>query len=297
MIIPSRDRVIYVATGQRYIREAVSSLRSLWRHNPGIPVTMYVDGPSRARLGRLGVPDSAGTDLLEILEHPDPTYSWTDKPLALSRGDHERVLYLDTDTRICGSILEIFELLSQFDLVAAHAPIRLDPRQPESVARRVPVTFPELNTGVIAFRRNAAVARFLDRWRLLHLEIIESMDQRIVGDQAAFRVALYDSGLRFSVLTPEDNCRFKFPTYVHGPVRILHGRWPDLDRIERVVNRTPEPRVYIPGIGILKASPRLAGFRRRYESWGKQGWVPALRQRLKRIPMRDRNRSSDHHTS
>jgi hypothetical protein len=287
MSIQPKDRVVYVATGERYIREAAASMRSLWHHNPGTPVTMYVDRRSRGSLGRLGVPDSAGTGLLEILDHPEPTYSWTDKPIALSGGDHERVLYLDTDTRICGSIIEILELLSPFDLVAAHASIRLDPRQPESVARRVPRTFPELNTGVIAFRRNRAVAEFLDRWRLLHLEILDSMNQRTVGDQAAFRIALYDSGLRFSVLTPEYNCRFKFPTYIHGPVKILHGRWPDLERIERKLNQTSEPRVYVPGFGILKAWRRLAAFRRRYRSWRKQGWLPALRQRLEGIPARD----------
>jgi hypothetical protein len=255
---PAR-RVLYVATGERHIREAAASLRSLWRHEPGTLVTMYVDGPSRKNLSGWGIPPSPSGDLLEIVEHPDPTYTWADKPVALSDGgeEDERVLFLDADTRICGGIADLFELLDAFGLAAAHAPIRLDPRQPGSLAGRVPASFPELNTGVIAFRRTAAVAELLERWRRLHIETLRSLERGTVGDQSTFRVALYESEVRFTVLSPEDNCRFVFPTYVHGPVRILHGRGADLERIERELNATSGPRVFIPGVGVLRAGDTI----------------------------------------
>jgi hypothetical protein len=243
--------VLYVATGERHVREAARSLESLWRHEPGIPVTMYVDGPGRDRL-REGEP----RDALELLDHPDPTYSWADKPRVMSRAgrEGEHVLFLDTDTRVCGAVAEIFEVLGGFDVAAAHAPIRLDRRQPGSLAGRVPAAFPELNTGVIAFRKTAEVSAFLERWRALHLESAASGDHAL-GDQATFRVALYESDLRLAVLPPEYNCRFAFPTYVHGPVRILHGRGPDLERTERELNGTVGPRVFVPGVGIIRAEP------------------------------------------
>jgi hypothetical protein len=248
-------RVVYVATGERHIREAAISLRSLWRREPGTPVTMYVDGSSRKHLSGWGIPSPPGGDLLEIVDHPDPTYSWADKPVALSEGgeEDERVLFLDTDTRICGGIADLFELLDSFGLAAAHAPIRLDPRQPGSLAGRVPASFPELNTGVIAFRRTPAVAELFERWRQLHLEILRSLDRGTVGDQSTFRVALYESEVRFTVLQPEDNCRFVFATYVQGPVRILHGRGADLERLEMELNAISGPRVFVPGVGVLKA--------------------------------------------
>jgi hypothetical protein len=244
-------RVLYVATGERHIREAARSLESLWRHEPGIPVTMYVDRPGRDHLREVGPRDA-----LEVLDHPDPTYSWADKPSVMSRAgkEGEVVLLLDTDTRVCGAISEIFEVLGAFDVAAAHAPIRLDRRQPGSLAGRAPSAFPELNTGVIAFRRTAAVSRFLERWRALHLESAAS-GGRPIGDQATFRVALYESDLRLAVLPPEYNCRFTFPTYVHGPVRVLHGRGPDLERIERELNGTVGPRVFVPGVGVIRAKP------------------------------------------
>jgi hypothetical protein len=255
MSMKTAHRVVYVATGERHIREAAASLESLWRHNRDIPVSMYVDRSSWEALQRSGFRLVRG-DLLQIVDLAHPTYSWSDKPLALSQDDHERVLFLDTDTRICGSIVELFELLDAFDLAAAHAPIRLGPSQPEGVASQVPQAFPELNTGVIVFRRSRAVAQFLDRWWQLHQDILRSVDHGPANDQATFRVALYQSKLRFSVLTPEYNCRFVFPTYIYGPVRIIHGRWPDLERIERQINASSGPRVYVPGFGSLMSAPR-----------------------------------------
>jgi len=288
----SHHRVVYIATGEHHIREAAASLISLWLHNPGTPVTMYVDPASRASLGQLGVPSPPSGELLEILDHPNPTYSWSDKPVALSQVEHERALFLDADTRICGNIMEIFDLLAVFDLAAAHAPIRLDPRQPESFAKRIPATFPELNTGVLAFRRTTAVARFLEEWGRMHLEIVHSADPEIVGDQAAFRVALFNSRLRFSVLTPEYNCRYIFPTYVHGRVRILHGRSPDLERIERKINDASVPRVFVPGLGVLKTTPALVRFQDTYHSWRSQGTVRILRSRVGRLLRRGQNTSA-----
>jgi hypothetical protein len=249
-------RVVYVATGERYIREAASSLSSLWRHHSGTAVTMYVDRASRPHLKAWGLPLPPDDEALEIVDHPNPTYSWADKPLALCQGGRhqERILFLDTDTRICGTITEIFQLLDSFDLAAAHAPIRLDSRQPDSLARRAPVSFPELNTGVIAFRRTTGVAQLFDRWRSMHLEFLGSVGRRILGDQATFRVALFESEVRFTVLPPEYNCRVSFPTYVQGPVKIIHGRGPELEQVERQLNRVSGPRVFVPGMGVVKTS-------------------------------------------
>jgi hypothetical protein len=249
----SPRRVVYVATGERHLREAAASLASLRRHEPRLPVTMFVDQAGRPSLTEWGLTASTGDAPPDILDLPDPTYSWADKPLALSRDEalDEEVLFLDSDTRICGPIEEIFDLLEAFDLAAAHAPVRLASRQPPSLSDRAPTAFPELNTGVIAFRRTAAVARLFERWRRLHLDVRSTVEHGTVGDQATFRVALFESDIRFAVLPPEYNCRFTFPTYVHGPVRILHGRAPDLERIEREMNAVSGARVFVPGMGVL----------------------------------------------
>ncbi|HEX2026054.1 MAG TPA: hypothetical protein VHH92_06635, partial [Actinomycetota bacterium] len=216
-------RAIYVATGERHRREAADSIRSLWQHHADLPVTVHVDG--EGGLGPEALLDPPSPGRLEVLPHPSPTRSWADKPAALVVGGptDERVLFLDTDTRVCGDLGEVFEVLARFELAAVHAPVRLDRRQPDALARRAPVSFPELNTGVVAFRRTPNVVRLFERWRHLH-DQVRGTSGGAVGDQSTFRIALYESEVRFTVLPPEYNCRFPFPTYVHGPVRILHGR-------------------------------------------------------------------------
>jgi hypothetical protein len=248
----TRRRVLYVATGERHVREAGDSIRSLWRHHPELLVTVYVEDPGA--VSGLGVLEAPSPARLEIVPHPASTRSWADKPVALALGGpaDEQVLALDTDTRVCGDLGEVFDLLDRFELAAAHAPIRLDRRQPDALAQRAPAPFPELNTGVIAFRRTPGMARLLDRWRALHGEVGRASGGT-VGDQSTFRVALYESDVRFTVLPPEYNCRFPFPTYVHGPVRILHGRRPDPAEVERQLNGTSGPRVYVPGRGVVVA--------------------------------------------
>jgi hypothetical protein len=253
----STYRVVYVATGERHIREAADSLRSLWHHHPSIQATMYVDAPSRTHVLEWGLRNLLTSGLCEIRSHPSPTYSWADKPLALSghRANEERTLFLDTDTRVCGNLMEMFALLDAFELATAHAPIRFGPRQPAALRTRAPGAFPELNTGVIAYRETRAVRELLDAWSSLHRETLQTRDGRRLGDQATFRVALYHSDVRFAVLPPEYNCRFTFPTYLHGPVRILHGRGSDVEGVEREVNATRGPRVFVPGLGALRARP------------------------------------------
>jgi hypothetical protein len=138
-------RAVYVATGERHLREAGHSIRSLWRHRPDLPVTVYVDDPASA--GPM-LPHAPSPDHLEVLSHPAATRSWADKPaaLALPGPSGERCSSIRTrgcapTSRMCSTSLE------RFDLAAAHAPIRLDRRQPGSLAERAPRAFPELNTG------------------------------------------------------------------------------------------------------------------------------------------------------
>lgn len=242
--------VIYVAFGQNYISEALVSAASLKRHMPRLPVTLFCDA------------DVACPDVDQVVRaQPDDSFpGCAAKIRYVATSPYEQTLFLDSDTYVCGDLGELFTLLDAFDLAAAHAPTRA-----VYEVEAVPDSFPELNTGVILFRRSPAVEAVLSSWADLfsgHLERLECdairwrhpADQRwhALNDQPAFREALYRSRLRVATLPPEYNCRFSAPGFVDGPVRILHGRGVDLANVATAINAISTRRGYQERAGRLR---------------------------------------------
>ena len=238
--------VLYVATGEEFLREAAVSIRSLWQHNPEQAVKVVTDVPDRAA----GLLPERG-DLLHVEVHPAPTRSMYDKIEALANESSEQALFLDSDIHVCGPLDDVFELLDPFDLAIAHAWGR--PGMPGSTLPGIPDAFTEFNTGVIAFRGSDRVRALFREWKRVAVEL----QDREENDQPSLRQVLYRSDLRWATLAPEYNFRIPFPGYASGPVKVIHGRHPDLTGIEKQINGTSEMRVYIPGVGVV-ARPRLA---------------------------------------
>lgn len=285
--------VVYVANGEGFVREAAASMATLWRHNPELDVTLVTDLGERAR-DVVGPP--AGN--LHIALHDSPEYTMYDKIDALIGRAGTRTLFLDTDTYVCGDLSAVFEVLDRFDVAAVQAWGR--PGFGHGELARVPETFPEFNTGVIAFRNGPAIDAFFGRWK----ELAAELRAEVTHDQPAFRLALYESELRPLALPPEFNFRVPFPGFACGPVKILHGRSPNMAAIERDINRTTGMRVYIPGTGVIRrsatvaerlsrirrANPRLYATLRSiwHRSGGSRLYRMALTLRQQRIAYRDR---------
>ena len=194
------DGVLYIACGRPYAEAAAESAQSVRAVSPGLPVALATDGRP-----------PAGFDEAIRLDENDVKRA---KIVGMMASPFDRTLYLDVDTYAAGNVSEIFRLLDVFDLAAAHAPLRV----PYPVDD-VPDSFPELNTGVVAFRRGENVERFLHAW----LREYEA-GGRPPKDQPSFRRALYSAtDIRISVLPPEFNLRFWMGGYYNHPVRILHG--------------------------------------------------------------------------
>jgi len=127
--------------------------------------------------------------------------------------DFDQFLFLDTDARLMKpEALEVFELLDQFDIAVAHAPIRhVFFHSPElkdasshpkgEVHPNIPLCFPEFNTGVIVFKKTCA--SLFKKWQELYLTDFVKHPH----DQGAFRRAVYFSSLRIATLAPEYNDR------------------------------------------------------------------------------------------
>ena len=242
--------VIYIATGPAYVAEALLSAASVKSSMPAVPITLFSDcEPADANIDRV------------VRIEPDPY-----RPTAALKHTHivaspyRETLYLDTDTYVCGKLDGLFTLLEVFDLAAAHSPARA-----MHEVDGVPDSFPELNCGVLLFRRCAAVEALFSRWAeafARNLDLVQRDEIRwlhpaherahALGDQGAFREALYRSRARLATLPPEYNCRFSSPGFVDGPVKILHGRGVDLSNVAARINATTTRRGYEERAGALR---------------------------------------------
>lgn len=224
------EGVIYVATGERFFTEAEDSLKSLRTHMPNLPAILWTDmAPHR-------VPSIF--DEVQPIGNPQHSFADKIKPLALS--PFEKSLFLDTDTRICHSLEDVFQLLNHFDIAAAHAPMRITWPQPE-----IPDSFVEVNSGFLAWRRSNQTNHLFSEWERLYLEHVHLTGQK--DDQPSLRKALFASQLRLFILPPEYNFRTVLPGFCgRGVVKVIHGRHQNLPAIEQRLNRCQGCRVVIP---------------------------------------------------
>jgi hypothetical protein len=226
------------------------SARSVRRQMPDVPIIVCTD--------LVDLPPDV-FDEIRVLENP--RHSFIDKIAPLRETPFERTLFLDTDTFVAAPVLDLFEVLDRFELAVSHAPFRHD--RPFVT----PNCFAELNTGVMAYRKTAAVDALLVDWlRLYEKEVAET--GKMDSDQPAFREALYRSTVPFYVLPSEYNLRTVMPAAVgRGRVRILHGRAPNLAALEQRVNASGSIRLFLPNalqltgrhFAILSPAGRVVG--------------------------------------
>lgn len=229
---PSDRGVVYFAQGERYIAEAVLSATSLRRHMPGLRTAIFCDGEAPA-------------DLFDLRDGLVPGIALKRQKIhALLRSPFERTVYLDTDTYVGDAFWELFELLDRFELAMALSPhwaVQLSGRGGGTRERGVPVAFPKANSGVIAYRRTAAVEQLVRAWDRLYVDW-GGQGQ----DQDPLRVALYESELRWAPLPAAYNYRLPFPAAIRGGVKIFHGRHPELAALCARVNRKRKIRATAP---------------------------------------------------
>ncbi len=225
--------IIYVATGRRFVDEALVSVRSVKKQMPDISIALYTDLPE------LTSAPPAGVDTVFLLENA--TNSCRDKIRPLVDSPYEKTLFLDTDTYLCEPVYDVFTMLDRFDIALAQAPDRYQYNLPD-----LPDCFTELNSGVIAFRKNERVLALLQRWETTFYQMLEK-DSQSSRDQHSLRDALYRSSVQFFVLPPEYNFRTICPSFAgkHCAVKIIHGRHANIERVAARLNRSQGTRVFL----------------------------------------------------
>jgi len=181
--------VIYVATGPDYRALAEASARSLQAVEPGLAVDLFTDDVAAMAPGLF--------DRIHEIADPHPR----SKLACMAETRFERTLFLDADTLVLNPLGDLFDLLERFDLALAHDVRRASDLIREGVAEVTPYAFPQLNSGVVLYRRSVAMLEFLAEWARRFAEAGARRDQPVLKD------LLWRSDIRFYVLPPEFNLR------------------------------------------------------------------------------------------
>jgi len=232
--LSSADRgVIYVCVGKRYLDESTFSAASLRKTNPGLPVYLLTDTP---------LENSSDWD--KVI-HIDATMPGSAMKLHMDQAPWSRCLFIDSDTMVIGSLDPLFALLDRFEFLAMQHSGGLHYTFPG-----IPNTFPEFNSGVIAWRRSERTTAFFARWRELYAQMLDPNDR--TWDQKSLRVALYESDMHIASIPHGYNLMTYFPSIIEGPAVILHGRNKEnLQRLAPRISQTSLLRAYVPGAGVL----------------------------------------------
>jgi hypothetical protein len=230
--------VIYVATGEKYVAEAIFSAASVKAIHPDLPITLFTDAETKP-------------GLFDKILPADPLQTpYLTKLVCMSKVLYDKTLYLDTDTYVCGDLEGMFSILERFDWGTTIAPARTDRGDLKllgDILTPIPACFPQPNTGVIVFRHSQHMEKFFNLWEerfRYYLDQANKRGEKRVNDQTPCREALYQSNLRISALSPEYNCRLQYPGQLHGSVHIVHSHCLDIKLGASTVNKLSGMRVH-----------------------------------------------------
>jgi hypothetical protein len=216
--------VIYLVSGGRsYLGELMTSLGSLRRHEPDLPVTVF---------SRFPLPRSAKADFKQI---DSPEHPLKLKVLSLRQSPYEHTLFIDTDTSLRAPVRDVFAHLQDHDFCAANSHEADWSVQPPRFVRMVKPR--DYNTGVLIYNKTSpATDAFLQRWE--QAVLAQDASDMWAGhncDQHYFNRlvtagALEECGVRFKELDNiVYNCRGTMYDAVAaegraGDIRIFHHR-------------------------------------------------------------------------
>lgn len=223
--------ILYMVTGEEYVKEARSSAESVKNVMPDIPTAVATDEDEL----ELGVFDQViDYEFEQQVIDGRPWLMNSTIPPRLS--PFEYTLYLDSDTFVAADISEVFDLLEDFDLAMTPSPKRTE-------VAALPAPWHRFNCGVIAYRDSPDVRMFLERWNEIYRDHLHNRDDPI--DQPSFAEALAETDLRWFNLPRQYNVRVPRRGQVSGEVKIIHGRHPaGLEQVAKVLNQSHRHRVY-----------------------------------------------------
>ena len=260
--------ILYVATGERHLREAAHSSASARRVHPELPTVVFTSAGDLAASG-----EWLRSSFQQIEIHPRPTFSFRDKIQPLLLSPFHRTLFVDSDTEFLGRVDDVFDLLDKFPLAYCRDTTRYNLPAP-----KVPAVFSEPNTGVIAFRSGDMTAQLFRSWLERYDEGL-ARHERDHGtgsgyhDQPSFREVLYESSFPHYVFPEEYNLRAYALWFAGARVRILHSREPYLSRWRQAINRSEDMRYGDGETRIGRAVITIKGWMKHRLLGRRPGWL------------------------
>jgi hypothetical protein len=229
------EGVLYVAFGDRYIKEVQRSAKSLKKAYPTIKVALVTDENLISDLFDKVI-------ILNTFRSDGKKKSgFTYKILGLKESPFDKTVFIDTDTLISRPFPELFELLDYFELLGC-----LDDandRFPLVDDKRLRACY-LLNSGVLGYQMSDRMIDLFEQWKTSYEDNYESYH----GDMDALTEAIVKCNVK---LYPIPNI-YNFIVYhinVLPParVRIFHGRpFAKLLEVEKSIDQSRTQKVYIP---------------------------------------------------
>ncbi len=205
--------IIFTATGQGYVELALEAAESCKMWMPDVPIDLFTDQPL----------ESPFVDQVHIVEDP-----WRRSKIDAMRASRfEKTIFLDADTVAFDTFEEVFDVLDRYDMCGVHDQLRLTWNAQKIWREEVPEAFPQINTGVLGYRKTPEVMALFEEWQ----SVVRG--DKMWRDQPVFRELLWLSKIPFLVLPAEYNLmavnlisalhdRNWTPRLVHVPMLTLH---------------------------------------------------------------------------
>lgn len=201
----THDRgVLFVSTGAKHTAAAAEAAQAVAETNPSLGIAIFTDQPV------------SGAPFHYVARMGEGASRRKHEFIALT--PFRETLYLDSDARVTTDLTDFFRLLEKYEMAGAHVRLREAPKRLKALSADIPRAFPQINCGVMLYKRCANVDHLFAEWRRLYTE------GGFTRDQTPFREALWRSDVRFYVVGPEYNKR-DIPVFGFGrepPPKILH---------------------------------------------------------------------------
>lgn len=228
-----------------YLKTAIASAKSLRKHMPEKHVTLFTD-------------HEFNDEVLEQLPFDDvvdfgPVERdfWCKRWEVYGMSPYEYTYHLDSDTFVCDTFQEVFDLLQNYNFdLAATLSLTYQSRR----MSRYPLCFPELACGAMAWKKSEKMDDFIE---MTYNCLMERKSRKRGADEPCMRLSLLNSDIRYAVLPWEYNCWHNFPQYLFGKVKILHGKVESLEENSKIINYRSKEEEEWPWIRLLTGNKVL----------------------------------------